>query len=394
MALNLVADCVIKNKLYPAGAVWQAKPYTQDWRKFGEHWPHTVPFALHDHCVTHGIHSSLYSIDQTFPPDSYYAIGIEFFNFDIDYFKIIPDKILQCLKNRLIKILFYYDEGDNPYVIRDHLDRLCASHNLPLNCYRFVSANTASKNIDKFFYFPCDELLYWHRNKDVNALATHDQPRSRDFTALVRLHKSWRATIMANLHHSDLLRNSYWSYCECPDKIDLYLDNPIEIDTIGMHMETVKFLTHGPYVSDELDQAQRNDHAGIVGKYFVDSYCNIVLETHWDADQSGGAFLTEKTFKPIKHGQMFFIAGCAGSLQTLRELGYRVFDHVLDNSYDLETDNTQRWIQLRLAIKQAADNLPALFEQARADIEHNQQLFLATKSSRLNSLLEQLNEPY
>jgi hypothetical protein len=43
----------------------------------------------------------------------------------------------------------------------------------------------------------------------------------------------------------------------------------------------------------------------------------LCLETHFDADQSGGAFLTEKTFKPIKHGQMFFVAGPAGSLQTV-----------------------------------------------------------------------------
>ena len=91
---------------------------------------------------------------------------------------------------------------------------------------------------------------------------------------------------------------------------------------------------------------------------------------------------------------MFFVAGCAGSLQTLRDLGYRVFDGILDNSYDLETDNTQRWIRLKSAIAQASVDLPALFERATADIEHNQRLFLATKTNRLNILLEQLNEPY
>jgi len=394
MELNLVADRLIKNKLYPAGAVWQAEPYTQDWRKFGAHWPHTVPFALHEHCITHGICSELYNVDQNFPANSYYAIGIEFFNFNIDYFKIIPDKILQCLKNNLVKILFYYDEGDSPYVISNYLDSLCVRHSLPLNCYRFISANTASKNIDKFFYFPCDELLYWDRNKSVTALPIHDRPRSRDFTALVRLHKSWRATIMADLFRNNLLLNSYWSYCERPEKIELHTDNPIEIDTIGMHMETVKFLTYGPYLSDDLDNAQRNDLSHTESKYHTDSYCNIAIETHWDADQSGGSFLTEKTFKPIKHGQMFFVAGCAGSLQTLRELGYRVFDGILDNSYDLETNNTQRWIQLRSAIEHASVDLPALFERATADIEHNQQLFLDMKTDRLNILLEQLNEPY
>ena len=49
--------------------------------------------------------------------------------------------------------------------------------------------------------------------------------------------------------------------------------------------------------------------------------------------------LTEKTFKPIKHGQLFFVAGPAGSLQALRDMGYRTFDHVLDNQIWLQFHN-------------------------------------------------------
>jgi hypothetical protein len=119
-----------------------------------------------------------------------------------------------------------------------------------------------------------------------------------------------------------------------------------------------------------------------------------VLETHFDADQSGGVFLTEKTFKPIKHGQMFFVAGPAGSLQVLRDLGYRVFDSVLDNSYDLETDHTQRWRALTRSMYFAQSELPDLFEQCRADIEHNQQLFQAVKTERLNTLIKEINESH
>ena len=262
-----------------------------------------------------------------------------------------------------------------------------------MDCYRFVSANTASKNIHKFFYFPCDELLYWDRNKSVAALRTHNQPREREFTALNRLHKSWRATAMADLLQHHVLDNSYWSYCETGSLVDE--ENPIEIDSLGqLRSATEQFLKSAPYLSDDLDQLARNDHAKLVGKYFTDSYCHIVLETHFDADQSGGAFLTEKTFKPIKHGQMFFVAGPPGSLQQLRDLGYRTFDDILDNSYDAESNNTQRWIKLRNAIVQAQADLPVLHARALADIEHNQRLFLEPKTARVNILLEHINESY
>jgi hypothetical protein len=78
----------------------------------------------------------------------------------------------------------------------------------------------------------------------------------------------------------------------------------------------------------------------------------------------------------------------------LRDLGYRTFDHLLDNSYDTITNHTQRWKQLQQSIAAAQPNLPELFAAAREDIEHNQRLFVANKSQRLNSLLEKINEQH
>jgi hypothetical protein len=162
----------------------------------------------------------------------------------------------------------------------------------------------------------------------------------------------------------------------------------------GLRSATEQFLSHAPYVSDELGQDERNNHAATQSKYHVNSYCNIVMETHFDADQSGGSFLTEKTFKPIKHGQLFFVAGPAGSLQALRDLGYRTFDSVLDNSYDRIENNTQRWSRLRASIQQAQHRLEDRFTAALSDIRHNQQLFQQLKTQRLNTLLEKIHEQH
>jgi hypothetical protein len=327
------------------------------------------------------------------PADAFYPIGLGFFNFEIDYFDLLPRRVFTELWHSHIRILFYYHEGDNPAKIKQRLDALVTQHQLPAHCYRFVSGNTAARDLEDFVYFTDFELWYWHRNSASRALPIHSEPREREFTALNRLHKTWRATAMADLLQHHVLDNSYWSYCETGDLVDE--DNPIEIDSIGkLRTATEQFLKSAPYYSDELNQAERNNHANLVGKYFNNSYCHIVLETHWDADQSGGTFLTEKTFKPIKHGQMFFVAGPAGSLELLRSQGYRVFDRVLDNTYDRVENNTERWIRLCAAIKESQHRLSDRFTTVRADIEHNQRLFLEAKTARLNILLEQLNESY
>jgi len=393
MALTLITDRLIRGKIYPALARHQAEPYTQSWREFEQHWPNTVPLRLQEYCECHGVKLNITDINSAWPADAFYPIGLGFFNFDIDYFGLLPQRVLTELARKHLRILFYYHEGDSPSKIKQRLDALVAQHQLPAHCYRFVSGNTAAHDVEDFVYFADFELWYWHRNSSTRALDLHNNPREREFTALNRLHKSWRATAMADLLQHHVLDNSYWSYCESGELVDE--DNPIEIDAFGnLRTATQQFLNAAPYFSDEVSQHERNNHANLVSKYFTDSYCHIVLETHFDADQSGGAFLTEKTFKPIKHAQMFFIAGAAGSLQQLRDMGYRTFDHVLDNSYDLEVDNTQRWRLLCQSIQQAQSDLIYRFEQALADIEHNQRLFLQHKTDRLNILLEQLNESY
>jgi len=390
MILNLVADRVIKGRIYPALAQHEARPYTQAWREFGSHYPYTVPLRLQEYCDHHSVKLGVFGVADPLPENAFYPIGLAFFNFDIDYFDLLTPEITQLVKNQRLQILFYYHEGDNPVRIKQRLDELAAAHHLPNRCYVFVSDNSAADAIPGFVYFDDFELWYYQRNIGSPSLPVYRQPRCRDFTVLNRLHKSWRATAMADLERSGTLTNSYWSYCESGQ---LDTDNPIEIDSIdGLRAATEQFLERAPYEIDHLDQSQRNNHSLVDFRYYSDSYCNIVMETHFDADQSGGTFLTEKTFKPIKHGQMFFIAGPAGSLQALRNLGYRTFDSVLDNSYDEIQDNTQRWQALKQSLVQAKHNLIEIFNTAVPDIEHNQQLFQQLKTQRLNTLIGKIHE--
>lgn len=387
---NFVVDRVVRGKAYPALARHSAEPYTPAWREFVQHWPHTIPCELIEHCAEYSVDYELHNIDH-FPAGSYYPIGLGFFDFSIDYFGLMSDAVHDAIKAGTLTALFYYHEGDNPYHIKERLDSLCEAWQLPVNGYRFVSGNTAAKKIPGFVYFPDHELLYWRRNQPAVPTAIHNRTRGRDFTVLSRTHKWWRATVMADLRRKGLLDNSYWSYNTRITIDDSELDNPIEIDTLEIRDYLTEFLTAGPYRCDTMTDSQHNDHSIIETAHYTNSYCNIVLETHFDADQSGGAFLTEKTFKVLKHGQPFVIVGPAGSLATLRNLGYRTFDHAIDNTYDQIENNTQRWQAVIDAVQQIKQHdMKKWFESCRVDLEHNQNLFVASKADRLNKLLTKL----
>ena len=380
--MDFVADIIIKGRPYPALAVHQARPYTQGWREFGQHWPHTTPAELFAHMNDHGVEYQL-----TTHGSGYYTIGLGFFDFSIDYFALLNPAILQGVTQGVITVLFYYHEGDNPHNIKQRLDALCVQHNLPISCYRFVSGNTAANSIPGFAYFPDHELLFWSRNRDVAPVEFHTRSRPYTFVVLSRTHKWWRATIMADLLQSNMLSQSLWSYNTELPLGDNPADNPIErLPNVAVDV----FMENGPYRCDTLTVDEHNNHALVVPKHYTDVYFNVVVETHFDADGSGGTFLTEKTFKPIKNGQPFVLVAPAGSLQCLRDLGYRTFDSVLDNSYDLETNNTQRWLKIKHTLEQIQQDPRDLLLRCWDDIRHNQQLFLASKAQRLNTLFTKL----
>jgi hypothetical protein len=52
--------------------------------------------------------------------------------------------------------------------------------------------------------------------------------------------------------------------------------------------------------------------------------------------------ITEKTFKAIALEMPFVLVATAGSLKYLREYGFKTFDGIIDESYDLETDDVVR----------------------------------------------------
>lgn len=389
---EFLVDHTVRGKIYPALAQWQARPYTQAWREFGDHWPYTTPLRIQEYCQQHHVGINIYHGDRPVPPDIFYPICLGFFDFEIDYIGLLPASIKQRLEKREIMLLFFYHEGDNPYHIKSRLDRLCQQHSLETECYVFVSSNSAAASIPGFVHFVDFELWYYQRNLTQTPSSIHDLPRSRDFTVLVRLHKWWRAAIMADLHRNGILEASYWSYCQAPSSPEIQ-DCPIEIDLIPrLRWDLDKFMGRIPHQSDTLSDHARNDHSVTFLPHHEDSYCNIVLESQFDVDQSNGSFLTEKTFKAIKHGQLFFIAGGAGSLRCLRDMGYRTFDHALDNTYDDIQDHTQRWRCLLSSIQDAKQRgLREIYSSCVEDIRHNQSLFLGDKKQRLNKLSREIN---
>lgn len=74
--------------------------------------------------------------------------------------------------------------------------------------------------------------------------------------------------------------------------------------------------------------------------------------------------ITEKTWKPLLSGQLFFILGPYGIIDHLRKTGIDVYDDIVDHSYDFEQDLDKKIEMLLNSINKIKDDLPNIWKNS------------------------------
>jgi hypothetical protein len=113
-----------------------------------------------------------------------------------------------------------------------------------------------------------------------------------------------------------------------------------------------------------------------VEKFYKNSLINIVNETYFF---NNIIHITEKTYKPIAFLQPFILLGAAGSLQHIRNMGFKTFDNFWDESYDTITNSYQRLAAIKREIDRIASLTPTeiqeIHQQLLPIIEHNRKIY-------------------
>lgn len=102
------------------------------------------------------------------------------------------------------------------------------------------------------------------------------------------------------------------------------------------------------------------------------TFVSIVTETLTSSDT---LFLSEKTWKPIQLGHPFMILGCPGTLDLLKQRGYKTFSKFWDESYDILDSDVERADiivkNIETLSKLTLQELKDLREKLEPILEHN-----------------------
>ena len=242
----------------------------------------------------------------------------------------------------------------------DNVDALCARYNWK----------------SYYYFFHGWAALDWYRGYDKTFLIKPVDQRqiTKTFIAPNRIVAGERQHRLEMLYH--IFKNSMLdNHISCPDTC------PAE--NISIHQAIVPMKSRYPDIESvfaqqtlpinfegETDHPMHSCWLSLFDQA-AESLLYLVTETVATGRRH---HITEKTFKPIAMGMPFVIVGTRGSLEYLRSYGFRTFEGIWDESYDMADDEVR--IERIASLLQSLDKLPVtakqhLFEQAQAVIEHN-----------------------
>jgi hypothetical protein len=288
-----------------------------------------------------------------------------------DIFELMTDEQLQRVYNRTLFIVL--DNGLEPFLkSADSIYHNIVMRGIPASQIIFMSSIPTMIDYVKqlsaqlgqepikvewysFFEDALNDIII---NRLPVPLATLEKKKYRkkyiNFNRRWRLHRPLMITMLKD---KNLLGKGYISFgtSDFPQdnwpnrwsEMQRYYFNDQEIlnildRNIDIHSMRPLYLDTDDLVTNRAIQTSTTD------EYYLNTYFSLVTETtyHTKPGYDGVPFWSEKIFKCIAMKHPFIVATVPNSLQYLKQLGYKTFEGIIDESYDLEEDDGRRMIKI------------------------------------------------
>ena len=240
-----------------------------------------------------------------------------------------------------------------------------------------VAKYQASQFIPVYYWAHAVIALDWFRYAQHVEVVQATNPK-----LFLVYNRAWDGTREYRIKFTELLqKNNLLDHC-------VTSFNSVDPDS-GTHYRDHVFKNTA-FEPDEIDpglpstQAAATASADFDLQDYASTQFEVVLETLFDDVRIQ---LTEKTLRPIACGHAFILAGTPGSLQYLRNYGFRTFDGIIDEGYDLVQDPVDRLTAITTAMteitKWSPDQQQINQEKIKEIVQHNKKHFFGTEFFQL-----------
>jgi hypothetical protein len=129
-----------------------------------------------------------------------------------------------------------------------------------------------------------------------------------------------------------------------------------------------------PLVLDT-NQFQINTANHFFAQVYLDSWVSLITETFCVEKIDETVFFSEKIYKPVRARHPFILVGQFKALSKFKQLGFKTFSDLWDESYDDIENDTQRLEAICMLLKDLAklskSDWENLYIEASPILEHN-----------------------
>lgn len=314
-------------------------------------------------------------------------------NFDL-YCNIHTTEIKQCLKNNFPKEIML----QRPDFLSAHLEYLCDKNlkfvawtNTIADRWLLCHSELNSVEVDRYKAIGFEPVYWWN-----HAMLARDWYRYAQFDPRLA-HNNTEFPWMFNVYNRAWTgtREYRLKFTEMIVQSDLLKHTKITFNPWDgqEHYQAHSFQNSGFAISTDLShlpESTANSHssADYSNQDYAICAADVVLETLFDDRR---IHLTEKTLRPIACGKPFLLAAPAGSLQVLKDYGFRTFSPWIDESYDCIDDPVDRLQSIIQSMRTLASN-PTLIKHCYEIAQYNRQWFWSQEFA--NQLVDEFQHNY
>lgn len=199
-------------------------------------------------------------------------------------------------------------------------------------------------NTSNFYVYAMNGWYWRFRDWTIDCAEENKIDKTRWFCCLQNRHRYHRGAAMLYLNHLDLIEQGI---CTANYKNIKQIFDINRFSKESMLQKQLQLLENKLPMSADILYDGYNDRSSpmdLSSQIYDNTLINLVTETFYDTNafnQVSEMFITEKTYKPFVAYQLPIIIGPQGIVKKLREIGFDMFDDIIDNSYD-ELDDKHR----------------------------------------------------
>lgn len=313
-----------------------------------------------------------------------YVLGKELFYKNFDYLKELVEK-------NYIKVVYSHPgEGSETLIgdfVENGIDKIVKQKKFLIIAGAEIGPEYASLAYDSFMaevYINAENMRQWVRGNEIY----NKTNKPYKFLFLNGIYRWHRKYLIERFKKINLLDQSLWS-CLDRNMAEIHLlDKKYELPVYQSNMNVSELSTMSTLadVKKHMFAGQWGD-GQLCAESYIDTYFSLVTETVTESY----SFRTEKIWKPIAIGHPWIAVANAGYYKDIRNLGFKTFEHIIDESFDQIEDTQQRVSRIADIVEDLCkSDLDQFLKEARHICTYNQQHFVETATKIRNGFSERL----